>query len=57
MNLRMSGGMVRFGLPGLIFGVLISWIAGVHGPIAVAQSEGDEGSGKCREPGEDRRGR
>ena len=45
MLVRISGGMARFGLPGVIVGVAISWMAGAGGPLAVAQSRagGDGG--------------
>jgi hypothetical protein len=38
--------MVRFGLPGLILGVMLSWTAGARGPFAAAQTRG------AREPGQ-----
>ena len=31
MLVRISGGMVRYGLPGLIVGVALSWLAGISG--------------------------
>jgi hypothetical protein len=37
MLVRISGGMVRYGLPGLIVGVALSWMVGARGPVAVAQ--------------------
>ena len=37
MMFRIRGGMVRYGLPGLIMGVVLSWTAGSRGPVAVAQ--------------------
>ncbi|MFO0891549.1 MAG: hypothetical protein U0790_20700 [Isosphaeraceae bacterium] len=38
MNLRISGGMVRFGLPGLFLGAALSWTAGGPEPLAAAQT-------------------
>ncbi len=38
MLFRISGGMARFGLPGVILGAAISWVAGARGPLAVAQT-------------------
>jgi hypothetical protein len=35
-----DGGLVRFGLPGLIVGVALAWFVGVRGPEAAAQSGG-----------------
>jgi hypothetical protein len=35
---RICSGMARFGLPGLILGVALSWAAGARGPLAVAQT-------------------
>lgn len=37
MSVRISGGMVRYGLPGLIVGIAVSWLMGSRGPVAVAQ--------------------
>ena len=38
--------MVRFGLPGVILGVAVSWMAGARGPLAEAQARagGEVGS-------------
>jgi len=46
MLVRISGGMARFGLPGVILGVAISWMAGARGPLAEAQTRagGESGS-------------
>ncbi len=46
MRVRISGGMARFGLPGVILGVAISWMAGARGPLAEAQTRagGESGS-------------
>jgi hypothetical protein len=38
MLVRMSGGIVRYGLPGVIAGVILSWLAGTRGPQVMAQS-------------------
>ncbi len=38
MLVRISGGMARYGLPGVILGVLISWLAGARGTLAEAQT-------------------
>ena len=35
---RMGGGVVRFGLPGLLLGVSIAWISGARAPEALAQN-------------------
>ena len=45
MPVRFSGGMVRYGLPGLIVGVVLSWLAGTRGPVAVAQVGSDRSPG------------
>ena len=42
MLVRISGGMARFGLPGVILGVAISWMAGARGPLAEAQTRAGE---------------
>ena len=46
MRVRFSGGMARFGLPGVILGMAISWMAGARGPLAEAQTRagGESGS-------------
>ncbi|WP_165234320.1 hypothetical protein [Aquisphaera insulae] len=38
MRMRFSGGMARFGLPGIAMGVMLSWASGMHGPTAEAQT-------------------
>ncbi|MGO8901359.1 MAG: hypothetical protein ACLQU5_23845 [Isosphaeraceae bacterium] len=44
MLVRISREMARFGLPGVILGVAISWMAGARGPLAEAQTRpGGEG--------------
>ncbi|QEH37870.1 hypothetical protein OJF2_64620 [Aquisphaera giovannonii] len=35
---RFGGGMIRYGLPGMVMGVILSWAAGMHGPMAEAQT-------------------
>jgi hypothetical protein len=45
MLVRISGGMARFGLPGVILGVAISWMAGARGPLAEAQTRAGGGGG------------
>lgn len=46
MVIRLNGGMARFGLPGMILGVALSWIAGARGTQALAQARpgGDPGA-------------
>jgi len=39
MVMRMAGGMARYGLPGLVLGVALSWVAAVRGPEASAQTD------------------
>jgi hypothetical protein len=45
MVIRLNGGMARFGLPGMILGVVLSWMAGARGTQALAQARtgGDPG--------------
>ena len=45
MVIRWNGGMARFGLPGMILGVTVSWMAGARGTQALAQARtgGDPG--------------
>jgi hypothetical protein len=38
MVVRLGSGVVRFGLPGLLLGVSIAWVAGAQAPVAVAQN-------------------
>lgn len=40
MKFQISGGLVRYGLPGLVLGVMLSWMSGARGPVAVAQTRG-----------------
>ena len=47
MDLRVASGMVRYGLPGLVFGVALCWGAGMRGPQAAAQTDGGGGSSRC----------
>jgi hypothetical protein len=44
MEMRLSSGMVRYGLPGLVLGVALCWGAGTRGPLAAAQTERGGGS-------------
>ena len=46
MLVRISAGMARFGLPGVMLGVAISWMSGARGPLAEAQTRagGESGS-------------
>ena len=39
MEMRVSSGMVRFGLPGLVLGVALCWGTSMRGPEAGAQTE------------------
>ena len=51
MLVRISSGMARFGLPGIVLGVAISWIAGARGPLAEAQTRaGGEGGSQMGLP-------
>jgi len=43
MKVRDWNGVARFGLPGLIVGVAVSWLAGARGPELAAQTAGDVG--------------
>ncbi len=45
MVARLSGGMAQFGLPGVILGVVISWMAGARGSLAEAQTRAGGGGG------------
>lgn len=51
MGIRISGGVVRFGLPGLVLGVMLSWMGGARGPSAVAQTRGPRELGGGAVPG------
>jgi hypothetical protein len=35
---RIDQGVARFGLPGLLVGVMLAWVSGVRGPQAAAQT-------------------
>jgi hypothetical protein len=37
MDSRYRGGMARFGLPGVVLGVALSWVGAAFGPLAMAQ--------------------
>jgi hypothetical protein len=43
MVIRISGGVVRFGVPGLFLGVLLTWFLGARGPEVAAQTGADGG--------------
>ena len=44
MVLRLDKGVVRFGLPGLLLGLVLAWASGIRGPEVAAQT-GSSGSG------------
>ena len=44
MVLRLDKGVVRFGLPGLVLGLVLAWVSGIRGPEVAAQT-GSGGSG------------
>jgi hypothetical protein len=44
MVLRLDKGVVRFGLPGLLLGLVLAWASGIRGPEVAAQT-GSGGSG------------
>jgi hypothetical protein len=44
MVLRLDKGVVRFGLPGLLLGLVLAWASGIRGPEVAAQT-GASGSG------------
>lgn len=44
MQVRDWNGVARFGLPGLIVGVAVSWLAGARGPELAAQTAADVGA-------------
>jgi hypothetical protein len=51
MSVRISGGITRFGLPGVVLGVAIAWMAGARGPLAEAQTRaGGEGGSQAVSP-------
>jgi hypothetical protein len=39
MIMRTAGGIARYGLPGLVLGVALSWVASARGPEASAQTD------------------
>ncbi len=43
MVLRLDKGVVRFGLPGLVMGLVVAWISGLRGPEVLGQT-GSAGS-------------
>lgn len=38
MLVRISSGVARYGLPGLVLGLVLSWVVGTREPLAVAQT-------------------
>ena len=50
MGMRVSSGMVRYGLPGLVLGVALCWGAGTRGPEAAAQTDRGGGSAAQTSP-------
>jgi hypothetical protein len=50
MEIRVSSGMVRYGLPGLVLGIALCWGAGTRGPLAAAQTEQGGGSAAQTSP-------
>jgi hypothetical protein len=44
MDMRVASGMIRYGLPGMVLGVALCWVAGTRGPEASAQTERGAGS-------------
>ena len=38
MVLRLDKGVVRFGLPGLLLGLVLAWASGIRGPEVAAQT-------------------
>jgi hypothetical protein len=49
MVMRVSSGMARYGLAGLLLGIALSWVAGLRGPEARAQT--DRGGGSIAQAG------
>ena len=46
MVIRIDAGVARFGLPGLVLGMVLVWVSGMRGPEAVAQTgPGDPAAG------------
>ncbi|WP_165249221.1 hypothetical protein [Paludisphaera soli] len=48
MKVRDWNGVARFGVPGLILGVAVSWLGGARGPQLSAQTAGEERTGQGR---------
>jgi hypothetical protein len=44
MGLRIESPVARYGLPGLVLGMILAWGSGVRGPQAVAQTDSSERS-------------
>jgi hypothetical protein len=38
MVVRLNSGMMRFGLPGLLLGLALSWVSSIRGPVVAAQT-------------------
>ncbi len=41
MVVRMTSGVARFGVPGLVLGIGLAWVSGMRGPEVAAQTGGD----------------
>ena len=52
MKVREWSGAARFGLPGLILGVVLSWAGGARGPELAAQTAADAGRARPTAAGE-----
>jgi hypothetical protein len=48
MSARFNGGLVRFGLPGVVLGAMLSWFWGAREPLALAQATGGVATGVSR---------
>ena len=44
MGVRIDSAVARYGLPGLVLGMILAWGSGVRGPAVVAQTSQGEGS-------------
>lgn len=54
MDNRYRGGMARFGLPGVVLGIALSWFGAACGPLAMAQIRA--GGDSSTQPGQSSRG-
>jgi hypothetical protein len=43
MGVRIDSSLVRYGLPGLLFGMILAWGSGARGPQATAQTAAPDG--------------